>query len=85
MVTSSVSVKSYGWQSLPKFYREGNVLYAQVYPNGKTGDYWQRRESIRNWRARAVEGEKFLLFPGVEGGGDGEGAAQGFWGLEVKH
>lgn len=85
MVTSSVSVTNYGWQSLPEFYREGNVLYAQVYLNGKTGDYWQRSRSIRNWRARAVEGENFLLFPGVEGGGDGEGAAQRFWGLEAKH
>lgn len=33
-----------------------------VYLNRRTGNYWQRRKNIRNWRAK-----KFLLSPGIEG------------------
>lgn len=38
-----------------------------VYLNRRTGNYWQRRKNIRNWRAWAVEAKKFLLSPGIEG------------------
>lgn len=38
-----------------------------VYLNRRTGDYWQRRKNIRNWRARVVEAKRFLLSPETEG------------------
>lgn len=38
-----------------------------VYLNRRTGDYWQRRMNIRNWRAWVVEAKRFLLSPETEG------------------
>lgn len=39
---------------------------------GREGRVIGRR---RNWRAWAIEAEKFLVFPEVEGRGEGRGAA----------